>query len=166
LRETAMSKQDFVKLKDDITKSLPEIDSRERVLKGIEVLNPDDTSAKAFDNSVLYAAKADKPAYQQALTGKLKSLACSGEDSAESIVHGLVKQERAAETGPFASQLAADILACPAAANLANEDKANLEEIVEAAAAKASAQVGDTAPSITHDERRDLQQSKNQKAKK
>jgi hypothetical protein len=33
-------------------------------------------------------------------------------------------------------------------------------------AAKASAQVGETAPSIGHDERRDLQQSKNRKAKK
>lgn len=135
-------------------------------LKGIEVLNPDNTSAKDFGHSVLYAAKADKPAYQQALAGELKSLACSGEDSTESIVHGLVENERVAEAGPFAPQLVADILACPAAANLADKDKAKLKEIVKAAAAKASAQVGETAPSIAHDERRDLQQSKNHKAKK
>ncbi|HEY8651011.1 MAG TPA: hypothetical protein VIL70_08860, partial [Chthoniobacterales bacterium] len=145
--------------------SLPENDSRERVLYRIEVLNPDNTSVKDFGHSVLYAAKADEAAYEQALAGELESLACSGENSAESIVHGLVEKKLTDETG-FPPRLAADILACPVAANLADEDKAYLKEIVKAAAAKASAQVGDTAPSLAHDERRDLQQSKNHKAKK
>ena len=89
LRETAMSKQDFVKLKDNITKSLPEDRSRDRERSSsmrIEILNPDNTSTTAPDHTKLYAAKADEPAYQQALAGELKNLACSGEGSAASIV--------------------------------------------------------------------------------
>jgi uncharacterized protein YjbI with pentapeptide repeats len=163
LRETPMSKQDFVKLKDDITKSLPE-DWRERVFKRIEILNPDNTAAP--DHIKLYAAKADVSAYQQARAGALKNLACSGEDSAASIVHELVKQQSVATTGPFAPQLAADILACLSASNLAETDKAKLQKIEQDAAAKSPAQAGEAAPSTAQNKRQDLQQPKNHRTKK
>jgi len=162
LRETAMSKQDFVTLKDDITESLREDRWRENVFDRLEILNPDNTSITAPDHTKLYAAKADEPAYQQALAGELKNLACSGEPSA-SIVRPV---ERVGKTGPFAPQLAADILACLSASNLAETDKARLQKIKQDAAAKSPTQSGEDAPSTAQDKRKDLQQAKKHRTKK
>jgi hypothetical protein len=154
LSETAMSKQDFVRLKDDITESLPEDDLRERVFDRIEILNPDNTSATAPDHTKLYAAKADKPAYQQARAVELKNLACSGDSFAASIVP--VIELGILATGPFASQLAADILACLSASNLAEPAKTELQQIERDAAAKSFAQAGEAAPSTAQNKRHDI----------
>jgi hypothetical protein len=158
LHETAMSKQNFIMLKAHITKSLPDDHSRERVSIRVEILNPDNTTATAPDHTALYAARADSPAYQQALAIELKNLACSSEPSAASIVQGLVEFERVPATGPFAPQLAADILACPSGSNPTN--KATLEKIEQDAAAISSTQAEEVAPSTAHGTRKDLQQPK------
>ena len=156
-----MLKQDFIMLKDNITKSLPEDHSRE-IFDRDEILNlnPDNTTATAPDHNKLYAAKADEPAYQQACAIELKKLACSGERSAASIVQGLVKIQSVAATGSFAPQLAADILACLSASNLAETVKATLQKIEKDDAAKPPAQVGEAAPATAHGKRKDLQQPK------
>jgi hypothetical protein len=165
LHETAMSKQDFIMLKGHITKSLPEDHSRE-ILNRVEILNPDNTTATAPDHNKLYAATTDELAYQQALAGELKSLVCSNEDSAAFIVKGLVRSRRFDETGPFASQLAADMLACLSASILAETGKAELQKIEKDAAAKSPAQAGEAAPSTAQNKHDDLQKPKNHRTKK
>ena len=111
------------------------------------------------------AAKADEPAYQQALAVELKNLACSGERSAASIVQGLVESHSVAKTGSFAPQLAADILASLSASNLAEADKVMLQKM-EQEVAKSPAQAGEAAPSTAQNKRHDLQQPKNHRTKK
>lgn len=165
LHETAMSKQDFIMLKGHTTKSLPEDHSRE-ILNRVEILNPDNTTATAPDHNKLYAATTDELAYQQALAGELKSLVCSNEDSAAFIVKGLVRSRRFDETGPFASQLAADMLACLSASILAETGKAELQKIEKDAAAKSPAQAGEAAPSTAQNKHDDLQKPKNHRTKK
>jgi len=83
---------------------------------------PENTSGNAFGHSGLYHAKVESLAYQQALAAELKNLACSGDDSVASIVFGLIRNQDQPRSWPIEPQLAADILACPAAAKLTNDD--------------------------------------------
>jgi hypothetical protein len=154
LEETAISKDEFVALKTDTMKEVPESaielggfaslreltttgtiqarTLRENAVKRIEKLNPDIFGPEASQKPMLEKARvADKAAYQKALVDQLKSLACSGDESAPYIVLGLVNNGGIKYASAQAPGLVEAILKpdCPVSAALTEADKAALEKL-------------------------------------
>ena len=148
LNPKAISKDEFVALKAYIMKEVSEGIQREAALDRIEKLNPDKLNPDIIgpETSQTQALEkgraANEAAYQKALADDLKSLVCSGDESASYIVRGLVDTRRISHAGPFAPGLIEDILApgCPVSTSLTEQDKANLRKLAKEAQLSASKQ--------------------------
>ncbi len=160
-KNIAISKDEFAALKSMIKREVPAGTKREDALKLIEELNPDIFGVESSQDLALEKGRADEAAYQKALADQLKSLVCSGDESAPYIVRGLTREEilvtglprkkivvpfivgpRISEAGPFALGLVESILAadCPVSATLTEQDKANLKKLAKEAKGRESKQ--------------------------
>jgi uncharacterized protein YjbI with pentapeptide repeats len=137
LEESGLSKNQFVALKEEIMKEVPESTLHEEALKRIEKLNPDIFGPEASEQDTLEKGRVDKTQYRSALADQLKSLACSGDKYAAYVVRGLIHARygdpRIKEAGDQAPGLLEAILKpdCPVSAALTEADKAALKEIAE-----------------------------------
>jgi pentapeptide repeat protein len=149
-----LSKKDFAALKDEITKIMPEKISSEtsgtQKAERIEIVDPDIFGPEASARTTLEHARVDRSAYEKALADQLKDLACSGVQEAPYIVRGLMEpgrflelalgvHSRISEAGAQAPSLVEAILGrdCPVSATLTEDDKTDLRDIAQEAAAKA-----------------------------
>ena len=166
LLEKPLSEDDFYILQPTVSIMIPKNSLRENTLKRMDFLSPDLKSGKEPDQSVLYGAMVDKSAYQRALGGVLKNLACSDERSIAVILLGLVKNDRIASTGSLASQVVADILACSAFSEMpADEQKMIAKEIAGAVAVKTPIEGGAAVPSSAQHDVRIVPQNTNYRKK-
>jgi hypothetical protein len=117
---------------------VPEGKERDDALERIKTSNPwgqygDEASAR----KILEKGSVDEATYQKSLADQLKSLACSEDESAHYIVHGLIANGRIKETSANAPDLVEAILKpdCPVSAALTEADKATLEKIAKEAGA-------------------------------
>lgn len=157
LNEKEISRDEFAALKIGIMTEVPEGGRRE-ALNRIEKLNPEIFGPEASVSDILEKGRADKAAYQRALADELKSLACSGDESAFYIMRGpairsslgtlvigsrfVPEGSRILEAGPFAPDLIESILVpgCPVSATLTGQDKADLRNLAKEAQARESKQ--------------------------
>jgi uncharacterized protein YjbI with pentapeptide repeats len=131
LKESSLTKGEFAALKVYFMKEAPEGGRREQALKRIEILNPDIFGPEASEQKTLEDGRVDRTAYRGALADQLKSLACSGDEDALHILHGLKRNGRIEATGAEAPSLVEAILKpdCPVSAALTEADRAALKRI-------------------------------------
>jgi uncharacterized protein YjbI with pentapeptide repeats len=162
LEEEPVPRDKFAALEADVTETVPEApppvpffrglgparSPRNYALAGIERLNPEEPNHKASQNPALKTGRAaSKAAYQKALALQLKSLACSGDESAPYVLRRLtttipglgvlvqgrkvLEEPRISDAGPFAPGLIDTILGqqCPVSAALTEQDKADLRRL-------------------------------------
>jgi uncharacterized protein YjbI with pentapeptide repeats len=139
-KENAMSKEEFAALNAMIVKELPEGEARDDALKRIEKLNPDIFGPEVSEQETLEKGRVGETAYRSALADQLKSLACSGDESAPYIARGLIAYGRIKDTGAQAPGLVEAILKpdCPVSAALTEADKAALKKLAREAQAPES----------------------------
>jgi hypothetical protein len=121
VKESALTKDKFAALKAMITKEVPEggrLNLREQALKRIEKLNPAIFGPEASEQETLEKGRVDETTYRSALANQLKSLACSGAESAQHIVFGLIAYGRLRNKGAQTPGLVEAILKpdCPVSA--------------------------------------------------
>jgi hypothetical protein len=157
LEQKANSKDEFASLKAAIINEVPEL--CEYALPRIEKLDPDISVSQASVSEALEKGRADESAYQKALAGELKTVACSGDEAAHYVVGGLIgntysirsavstfnpiatmEASRIADAGPFAPELIESILApdCPVSSALTEQDRANLKKLAKKAESNAN----------------------------
>jgi Pentapeptide repeats (8 copies) len=129
VKESALTKSEFADLKAMIMKEMPEGEKRDNALKRIEILNPDSFGPEASEQETLEKGRVDETTYKKSLAAQLKSIACSGDESAPYIVRGLVTNGRIKDTGAQAPGLVEAIVSpkvahdCPVSAALTEADK-------------------------------------------
>jgi uncharacterized protein YjbI with pentapeptide repeats len=85
VKESVMSKEEFAALKAYFMKEVPEGGNRDDALKRIEKLNPDISGNEASARVILEKGSVDEPTYRSALADQLKTVSCSGDESAPYI---------------------------------------------------------------------------------
>jgi hypothetical protein len=121
LHEDQMSKRDFSTLKDETTKGVPAGVPLETALMRIQTLDPGIPNPRGSMRNILENASADRGSYEIALAEQLKTLVCSGDEHALSILRGLIRRDildyppRIKATGAQAASLVKTILGpdCP-----------------------------------------------------
>jgi uncharacterized protein YjbI with pentapeptide repeats len=136
VNERGLKLEEFVTLKANIVKEVPDGEQRAKALNRIEVLNPD----MSGNTTSLRQAAATGGVADKALKENLQSLACSDDEDALYIVRGLVSNDRIKDTGIQAPALVDAILKteCPVFAYLTDADKAVLKTLKTEARARES----------------------------
>ena len=136
-KESPVASGDFAALQAEIAKDARNEAMRNAALGRVGILDPSKNDP-GTDVHEIQNKGVDLPNYQKALVQELKTVACSGDDSAALIVRGLYRvnfpyPSRILDTGPFASKLAESILApdCPVSTALTDEDRAALKKIAD-----------------------------------
>jgi uncharacterized protein YjbI with pentapeptide repeats len=134
LEESGISMDEFAALKAMIMKEVPE-GQRADALKRIDKSNPDIFGPEASGQETLEKRRVGDITYKKSLAHQLKSLACSGGESAPYIVRGLIAHGRITDTGAQAPGLVEAILnpKCQVTAALTEADKAALKKIAKEA---------------------------------
>jgi uncharacterized protein YjbI with pentapeptide repeats len=134
LEITTPSKDEIAAVQAIIIKEVPEGEERAAALKRIETSNQDHL-AKRKGRETLEKGGVDEPAYKKSLAAQLKSLACSGDESAPYIVRGLVNNGGIRYASAQASGLVEAILKpdCPVSAALTEADRVALNKLANEA---------------------------------
>ncbi|HEY8006697.1 MAG TPA: pentapeptide repeat-containing protein [Methylocella sp.] len=126
----------FIDLKNTIERDVPAGETRDEILKRVELLDPGEAflgTAHVPDWRKKFAAAAalDPEKYKQALVTQLKALVCSGDADAPYVVRGLTAYDRIKDTGTEAPHLVEGILSpdCPVETALTEADKAALKQL-------------------------------------
>ncbi len=140
LRESPLSSDAFAALRADIVKEVGDDTRRNDALDRVGILDPGIIGPEMDTTRAIQKQGVDLLTYQIALADELKKIACSGGESATSVVHALNlapfgKGTHVKEAGPFAPKLAEGILApdCPVSAALTDDDRVALKKIAETA---------------------------------
>jgi hypothetical protein len=128
VKESALTKDEFATLNAMIMNDVPDAEQRKQAVKRIEKLNPDILGPEARTRDT---RRGGATAYWKVLADQLKSLACSGDESAPYIVRGLVNNGGIKYASAQAPGLVEAILKpdCPVSAALTEADKAALEKL-------------------------------------